>query len=167
MQLPPPLEMVLAAMDPVVHEVKHHEVQQQADPGNIGHAGPECIQVERGHALHTQQTEEAIPQGGESEEERHPKQPQAMNQGVENIRADRLAIGHRLNRTPALQGCNDHDHHRQLQQSHQQPASSCVPILQKVAPPQAEQHRLNDALEQALLGVIKQAAQPFHGKENF
>ena len=43
MQLPPPLKMVLASVNPIIHKIKDNQVDQQANPRNIRDSGKQTI----------------------------------------------------------------------------------------------------------------------------
>ncbi len=72
---PPPPQLVLAAVDPVVHKVKDQQVQEQTQPGQIGDAAPELVQMEGGETRHPKRPEQRIEERIHREEERNAKQP--------------------------------------------------------------------------------------------
>ncbi|MNS76129.1 hypothetical protein D3C72_1096670 [compost metagenome] len=162
MQLPPPDEAVLATVDPVGHKVENHQIHQEADPGHIGHARPECVYMPGLKPLHAQAAYQPVPQGVDGKKERQAEQPQAVDQCVENIDADGVPVGHRLHRAPALQRRNHQHHDDNLQATHQKPASGGVAIFQKVGQAHVEQQRLEHLFKHPLLGIVKKRAEEFH-----
>ncbi len=85
-----------------------------------------------------------------------------MDQGVEHIGADSVAVGHRLHRAPALQRADHSDQDGDLQQADQQPAGGGIALLQQVAEPRCKHQRLQYGLEQPLLQRRKRFFQPAH-----
>ncbi|MNV79362.1 hypothetical protein D3C71_1729110 [compost metagenome] len=47
MQAPPPFEMMLSPVNPVIHKIKHHQIEKQADPPYVGDSWPEPVHMER------------------------------------------------------------------------------------------------------------------------
>ena len=158
MQSPPPLEVMLPPMDPVVHKIKYHQIQQQTDPGDVRHTRPDAVELEGADTCHTQRTKQRIRERVYCEEQRQTKQPQPVDQGVEDVGADGGAVIDRFHRPPALHRTNHgHDDH-QLQQAHQQPSRSLIAVLQQAGQPCGEHQRLQHALKKPLLHAVKYAA---------
>ena len=152
MQPPPPVPLVLGAMHPVADEVEHQQVDHEADQRPVGHAGPQRVQLQRGHAVRAQHADAVGQPVLDGEEHRQLEQAQAVQQGVDHVHADGGAVHHRLDRPAPLRGADQQQQHRDLQQAHQQPAGGHEAVLQQVAQAQAEGRGLDQALEQPLLG---------------
>ena len=163
MQVPPPAQLVLAAVDPVLEEVEDHQVDQQADQRQVGDAGPHLVDMESAPALHPQQAEQLVEQRVGHEEQRHPEDAQPVDQRVEDVDPDRRLVPHRLGRPPALQRADHRHHHQQLQHPDQQPAGGVVGVLQQVAHVQREHQGLHHGLEEPLLGGGKKIGDRVHG----
>ena len=102
MQSPPPFNLVLATVDPVTHKIKHHQVNQEADDGDVGHAGPELINVKRTVSSGAQRSKGLVKPRIQRKKQRQPEHAQPMNQRVQNIGANGGTVSHRINRPPAL-----------------------------------------------------------------
>ena len=152
-QLPPPTQAVLATVDQVVECVQHHQVEQQADQRQIRHSRPNGVEVPGGHARHAPLAKQRAEQWLHRKKHGDPEQTEAVNQGVEHIGAYRGAVGHRLDRAPALQRANHRHHDQQLQQADQQPARGIEPVWQQVPQADGEHQRLQHLLKQQALQV--------------
>ena len=109
-QLPPPGVAVLGAVQQVVHRVEDHQVEQEADPGDVGDAGPGAVELQGRPAGHAQHAEEVVPQRLEREEQQHAEEAQAVQQGVDHVHAHGSAVGHGFHRAPAFQRAEDRQH---------------------------------------------------------
>ena len=115
MQLPPPGKTVLTAMNPVLDQIEDHQIHQQADPRIVRHARPKIVKVKARQTPDMELAHERIPQRLRREEQGQPEKSQPMNQRVEDVHTNRLAVDHGLDRPPALQRHDHCDHDRYLQ----------------------------------------------------
>ena len=96
MQCPPPIEMMLAPVYPVVGEIKNDQVDDKAEHGAVRHAGPELVQVQGAEAAATQLAKQRLQRVLQGEEHHQFEQPQPVDQGIDHIDPNRPPIRHRL-----------------------------------------------------------------------
>jgi hypothetical protein len=148
-QGPPPAELVLAAVEPVIEEVQHHQVDQEA--GQRAHAGHQRLQVKRVHALHAQRAGHAVHDRVEGEEYRHREEAQAVDQGVDEVVPARGAVAHLLRRDQGFQRAQDQEQGRHLAGPGQEPFDALEGVLGVLAHAGIEQEGLDHGLEQPAL----------------
>ena len=165
MQLPPPLQLVLAAVRPVADKIKQQQVDQQTDGSGVGHAGPELVQVQRAVTCRAQRAEDLVKPGSQGEKQHQAEQSEPVDQGVEDVRADAgPASGriHGLHWTPALQGTENGQQDDDLDNAHHEPGSRAISVFKQAAHAKREQQRLHHGFEQPGLGVGENSGQPVH-----
>ena len=92
-----------------------------------------------------------------------PEQAEPMDQRVENVDPNRLAVDDRLDRSPALQRPDDGQQDGNLDQADQHPAGGVEGIFDPAAQPDGIDERLHNRFEKPLLQGRKVIAQPVHG----
>ena len=162
MQGPPPVELVLGPVQPVIGKVEHHEVDQKAGQRAIGHARPELVQMEGRQAPRAQRADAFFQPVLEGEEHHQLEQAQAVDQRVDHVHTHRGPVGHGLHRPLALHRPDHRHHHRDLQQAHDEPAGAVVGLLQQVARTQDKGDRLHHRLVQPLLHRREAVGKPLH-----
>ncbi|KAG1245495.1 hypothetical protein G6F65_021202 [Rhizopus arrhizus] len=161
-QRPEPAETVLGTVIDVVHRVEQQQVDDQADPGLVRHAGPVLVQLERRKAPDVQLSEDAVPERVDREEQRQAEHAQAVDQRVQHVDADLAAVGDRFNRPQTLQGAEHQHQHGDLHQAHQQPHGGVVAVFDEVAHPQVKQRRLDQRFEEPLLAGPEELTKRIH-----
>ena len=162
MQPPPPLNLVLPTVYPVADKVKHHQVNQQADNGDVGDARPKLIQVKRAVARRAQSTKQFVKQRVQRQKQRYPEKTQPMDQRVQHIGANGGTVSHCFDGSPTLQRANHSQQKSDLQQAHQQPGSGLVTHFQQARLASGQHQGLHDGFKQRLLPVGKCVAKPIH-----
>jgi hypothetical protein len=164
-QLPPPVELVLAAVDPVVQQVEHHQVDGKGQHRHVGHAGPHLVEVEGAPARRAQAAHGVVEKRLQHEEDGQAEQAEPVDQRVEHVDADGLAVDHRLHRAPALQRADHRDQHHDLDGADQQPAGGVEGILGPAAQAHGEDQRLDRRLENQPCSAAKTSVKPLdHGR---
>ncbi len=99
---------------------------------------------------------QGVHQRVEREKQPQAEEPQAVDEGVEQVGADGAAVGHGLDRAPALGSAQHHGNEQQLQDTGQQPARAFKDLSGLRGQAQRLQQRLQQGLKQPLLGAVKQ-----------
>ena len=164
MQGPPPAQLVLAAVNPVLHQIEQHQVQHKAHPGLVSHPRPQPVQVPGGHALGTQQPQPLLEQGIQAEEHGQLEQAQAVDQGVQDIGAHGPVVVLGFGGPQPLHRPDQHQHEGDLDQPDQQPSGAFVGFFQQMGLAGKQGQRLHQVLEQPLLGPRKSIGQHIHDR---
>ncbi len=159
-QVPPPVEGVRQAVVRVVEQVEQHQVDQEADDGDGGHAGPPVLHVQVGPAPEAQLAVERVDQRLQREEQQQREQAEPVEQRVDDVRPHGAAILHRLHGAPALQRPQHQQHHGNLHQAHQQPFGAGIGILHVAAHADGIGERHHDMLEQQVLRLGEGVGDP-------
>jgi hypothetical protein len=129
-QSPPRPKSMLRAMDQVMHKVKDDQVQHEADPSNVGHARPNLVEVKSRYTLHAKPAPYLVQAIFQSEKHQQFENPQAVNQGIQNVNPNRLSIAPMLDRPYFFKWRHHNKHEGDLQQSNQQPTRSLIGLLE-------------------------------------
>jgi hypothetical protein len=141
-----------------------NQVEQQAHPGDVGHAGPDAVELPGRQACQAQLAGHGVPQRVDAEEHRQAHETEAMDQCVDHVVAHGGMVGDRLDGPAALEQADAQQDDADLHDAEQQPAGCVVGILQQVAEPQAEDDGLHDVLVQRQLQAVEGVGDPVdHG----
>ena len=149
-------------MNPVLDEIEHDQVHDEREPRYVRHAGPQFVEVHAADASAPQNPQGIVEERCQRKEYAEPEQAETMDQRVENVDPNRLAVGHRFDRSPALQRPDDGQQDGDLNQADQHPASGVEGIFDPAAQPDGIDDRLHNRFKKPLLQGRKVIAQPVH-----
>ena len=153
---------MLAAVNPVTQQVKHHQVDQKTHDRAVGHAGPELVQVKSAVTFRAQRTKSLVKPGLQREKQGNAKHTQPVYHRVQHVGAYGGAVQHWLHWPPALQRPDHRQQNSNLNQAHHEPGGGFIAVFQQVAQAQRKHGRLHGQLEQPLLHRRKVMTQGFH-----
>jgi len=162
-QRPPAIKAVLPAMDPVIQQVEHQQVDHKRGPGRVGDAGPPGrhpgVELDPVKAMDRCGAEQRVQPRPHQEEHPQPEQAQPVDERVDDVHPRMVPCRAAIDRPPPLQWREHRQHDGQLHQPDQQPARCVVGVLQQIALAHCKQHGLHQGLEQGQLDLAKSITQ--------
>ena len=155
MQLPPPADLVLRAVDAVMHQIENQQVQEKADQRLVRYTGPQVIELRRHPTPQAHLPHERIHQRFQQKKHTQFEKPKPVDQGVQDIGAYRRGVGDRLHRAPALQRPQNDQQHQNLPDTEQKPHGAFKGWLQIASPSDGHQKRLHQALKKGLVQEVE------------
>ena len=166
MQRPESRKSMLRPVIPVVEQVKNQEINDQADPSLVRHARPKLVQMNRRKTQYMGLAKKRQPQGLHHEKQRHAKQTKTVNQGIQDVHSDLLAILDWLGRNQPLSRPHHDDQQSDLQQANQQPHCAVVGIFDVIAHAQVKQHGLGYVFKYPLVSSVKGTDEWLHDQRD-